>query len=289
MKPSGLGVPKSQKTKFVFYNTNGTLTSTKHNVKDFPEQWLTPKGAPSKKSAKSAVKYLLVFTTPELSLKQSKQLSNADWTALTIGTQFWLKTGERAEVVADAAVNHQQWKTIFGAENSYKKCGKLFLDLSDSQQKEFAEIPVDDQIAYLKVPVRAQKNFKDARWGLESLKKYCDTVAYQDERRKQEQERKWREEREREEQESAQLERVRLALRDDTLGELDGIDSVLVETSAKVDAAHLVNADFDLFDRYRVQWEDNMDRLLGTDEAGWIPTPAHEKLQKKYCYADDVY
>lgn len=156
--------------KYLFYDANGAPIS----VTKIPPQWLPAKGH----------KYVLVFTTPECSMKQSKQMSGKD--DYEIGMQFWLKSGERMEVVDGSVVNHGKWQQIFGSVDSYKECGEIFLCLDEASQAEFSELPLEIQFAYLKVPKRAQNKFV--------LREYCDRVAHQEERRKQEKEQQRREE-----------------------------------------------------------------------------------------------
>jgi hypothetical protein len=254
--------------KFEFYDTDGQVITTKHDPRHFPEAWLPAKikGSPKKKSAKNA-NMVFVFTTSDLSMKKSKWIEGVNgWNATKIGDQFWLKSGERVNVVEDSKIDRKKWSAVFDGQNSYKKCGALFAELSLEDQKEFSEIPVNCQIRYLKVPQKAQKNFRDGRWGLLPLQKYCDAVANQVERRREEQRKKYDVDCAKRLEEFEKANRLRAAERDDTLGALDGLDSVYVRTGCKAELQYVVNdedrvAGLMLGAIYEDLGDQNLDRL----------------------------
>lgn len=265
--------------KFEFFDEKGEHQTTKHHPRHFPSTWLPEKVKTSpkkKKSAKTAANNLVfVFTTEERSPKQSKYID--DWTKVKIGDCFWLRSGARMEVHEKEEVDRGKWNYIFGTVNSYKKCGAIFLTLSDSDQKEFSEIPVEQQISYLNVPNKVCKNFLDERWGLEPLKKYCYQVANQERLRAEKRAEERRKEYAKWEQEAEKLQKLRAAEKDDTFGELSVTDSIYVRPGFRAEVKYIVSDEIGANHVLAAHFENFMDK---TETSDWVPELASEKVRQ---------
>jgi len=180
--------------RFDFFDKDGVLMSTKHFLKEFPDEWIPTKAKnPSKRKGKTSVQSnVYVFTTAEMTARHSKFMDMKDWDNVKIGDKFWLRSGDHMHVLPKEKVDRAKWNAIFQGQVSYKKAARVFLNLSEEDKTSFSKLPTRDQIEFLNVPVKAQKNFRDERWGLGPLTKYCEKMsnidAIRQQRRKEEDE-----------------------------------------------------------------------------------------------------
>jgi hypothetical protein len=155
----------------LIFSTRMERICPQNTPKDFPEEWLPEKAkSPSKKKGTKTPSNTYVFTTSDMTARHSKFMNLKDWETVSIGDKFWLKSGAHMIVVEKETVDKKRWSNLFKeGGKSYKKCASVFLGLSDEDKTGFSRLSAKEQISFLNVPVKAQKSFKDDRWGKPNL------------------------------------------------------------------------------------------------------------------------
>lgn len=218
----------SKKVRYQFFTTSGTCIGIVNDSKHFPESWKPNTQQKKQKKKQDAVKAIFVFTSDELTPKKSKWIE--DWSAVKIGDQFWLRSGERLYIISDDVIYQKKWETVFSEIVSYKLAAAKFLELSLNDQTKFCKLSSANQISLLKVPDRHKKHFNDVRWNLKSLIKYANEMATRSERRHKEK----KEKEEREYLQKSDLNcKMLAATQDDTFGALDIQDTGNVHNGCK--------------------------------------------------------
>jgi len=263
---------------YQLFSSDGTPCGNVDTTGSLPSQWLPPKQRKGWRKTKGTNEDLLVFTTDACVPKHSKWIS--DWATVSVGSVFWLQSGDRLSITQRDSTNLQQFEDVFRGLPNRFKCAERFLDLSESEQQLVSELPVDDRIRLLQVPVKFHKQFRLPAFGLPQLWKYCDHIAYAKERKHQIEEEKIR----LAEEQCRKAQALRLALRDDTFGELDNQDS----NNLRIDYETVYEREIRRDDRYSfLAFEVAMasrviNKMLGESVPEKLPVLAADALDAKH-------